>query len=351
MLDTARLRPTLHMCRHALLPVTALATLSTSSNLAAQNALAPKWTDPSPHHVRFIPVAHNVRLEVLDWGGNGPPLVFLTGLGDAAHVFDDFALRFRDAFHVYGITRRGFGASSRPDSGYDAATRAHDIVTVLDSLHIHRAALVGHSIAGDELSKVGETYPSRVRALIYLDAYDYGPTRIAELGEVKMPASMVFPPPMTSADSASPSAVTAYYSRLVGGKYPEAEVRTEVTFDSDGRLKGDAPSAQVVPKVSAGTEPSAFARITAPALGVFAVKDRPPAWFRDAYAGLDSAARSQADRYRAHMMAWNKEGRDRFRAELVHGTVIELHGADHYVYLTNPDQVERAMRDFIAQLR
>jgi pimeloyl-ACP methyl ester carboxylesterase len=351
MLCAACLRRTLHLCRPALVLLTALMTMSASSNLAAQNAPAPTWTDPSPHHVRYIPVAHNVRLEVLDWGGTGAPLVFLTGLGDAAHVFDDFALRFRDGFHVYAITRRGFGASSRPDSGYDAATRARDIVTVLDSLHIRRATLVGHSIAGDELSKLGATYPSRVRALVYLDAYDYGPKRIAALGEVPMPASMVFPPPMTRADSASPSAVTAFYSRLVGGKYPEAEVRTEVIFDSDGHLAGDAPSAQVVPQVRAGTEPSAFARITAPALGVFAVMDSPPAWFRDAYAGLDSAARLQADRYLAHLMAWNKEGRDRFRADLVHGTVIELHGADHYVFLTNPDQVERAMRDFITQLR
>ena len=41
--------------------------------------------DPSPHKVKFVTVAPGVKLEVLDWGGNGPPLVFLAGLGFTAH--------------------------------------------------------------------------------------------------------------------------------------------------------------------------------------------------------------------------------------------------------------------------
>ncbi len=80
--------------------------------------------NPSPHHISQIAVSPGVRLEVLDWGGTGEPMVFLPGLGYTAHVYDDFALRFRDRYHVYGITPRGFGASSRPDSGYDSASRA-----------------------------------------------------------------------------------------------------------------------------------------------------------------------------------------------------------------------------------
>src|ERR1700712_2455243 len=65
-----------------------------------------------PPSVRMTRIAANVNLEVLDWGGRGTPLVFLAGLGNTAHVFDDFAPQFTDGFHVVGITRRGFGASS-----------------------------------------------------------------------------------------------------------------------------------------------------------------------------------------------------------------------------------------------
>src|SRR5215469_8252284 len=33
------------------------------------------WPDPSPHAIRFVTVDQGVRLEVLDWGGQGKPVV------------------------------------------------------------------------------------------------------------------------------------------------------------------------------------------------------------------------------------------------------------------------------------
>ena len=47
-----------------------------------------EWTDPVRHSVQFTTVDYGVRLEILDWGGAGPPLVLLAGLGNSAHVFD-----------------------------------------------------------------------------------------------------------------------------------------------------------------------------------------------------------------------------------------------------------------------
>src|SRR5215203_1637149 len=69
------------------------------------------WKDPSSRVGRFVTVSDDVRLEVLDWGGSGRPLVLLPGGGDTAHVFDEFASKLTADFHVYGITRRGFGES------------------------------------------------------------------------------------------------------------------------------------------------------------------------------------------------------------------------------------------------
>ena len=70
--------------------------------------------DKSPHTVQFITVENNGKLEVLDSGGSGRPVVLLTGLGNDAHVYDPFAPKLTGAYHVYGITRRGFGRSSVP---------------------------------------------------------------------------------------------------------------------------------------------------------------------------------------------------------------------------------------------
>jgi non-heme chloroperoxidase len=90
------------------------------------------WRDPSPHIVRFVSVEKQVKLEVLDWGGLGPPLVLLAGGGDTAHVFDDFAPRLTAANHVYGITRRGFGRSDYATTPANAADRlGEDVLAVL----------------------------------------------------------------------------------------------------------------------------------------------------------------------------------------------------------------------------
>jgi len=130
--------------------------------------------DRSPHPVKFITVDNNVKLEVLDWGGSGRPLVLLAGLGSTAHVFDTFALKLTGICHVYGITRRGYGESAVPDSGYSADRLGDDVREVLDALKLDHPILVGHSIAGEELSSVGSRYPKRIAGLVYMDAaYGY----------------------------------------------------------------------------------------------------------------------------------------------------------------------------------
>jgi pimeloyl-ACP methyl ester carboxylesterase len=133
-----------------------------------------EWVlDPSPHKTQFVTVQQGVKLEVLDWGGNGPPLIFLSGLGGTGHSFDRFAEQFTGRHHVYAITRRGFGLSSSPpdtDANYDADRLGDDVLTVIDALHIEKPVLAGHSIAGEELSSVGTRHAEKVAGLIYLDA-------------------------------------------------------------------------------------------------------------------------------------------------------------------------------------
>jgi hypothetical protein len=54
---------------------------------------------------QFITVESGVKLEVLDWGGPGRPVVLLAGSGNDAHVFDTFATKLIRKYHAYGITR------------------------------------------------------------------------------------------------------------------------------------------------------------------------------------------------------------------------------------------------------
>src|SRR5438445_13505339 len=102
--------------------------------LAQAPVTAQQWRDPSPHRVRFITVEENVQLEVLDWGGSGRALVLLAGLGNTAHVYDEFAPKLADACHIYGINRRGHGSSSHPQSGYTSARLEEDVRSVLEAV-------------------------------------------------------------------------------------------------------------------------------------------------------------------------------------------------------------------------
>ncbi len=100
----------------------------------------------------------------------GEPILLLAGFRDNAHVFDDFAPRFTDRFRVLGLTRRGFGESETPAGGYDTDTRVEDVRQFLDAKRIGTASLIGHSMAGEEMTAFAARYPERTEKLVYLDA-------------------------------------------------------------------------------------------------------------------------------------------------------------------------------------
>src|SRR6266478_9420649 len=97
-----------------------------ASTPEAQNSGS--WHDLSNHQVRLVTVEDGVQLEVLDWGGSGRLVVLLAGSGNTAHVFDEFAPKLASSYHVYGITRRGYGISTHPDSGYSEQRLAEDVL-------------------------------------------------------------------------------------------------------------------------------------------------------------------------------------------------------------------------------
>jgi non-heme chloroperoxidase len=319
---------------------TALLAFTPPYSMALSDTLPP-WHDPSPHREIHIRVGNAVQLEVLDWGGSGPPLVFLAGLQDVAHGFDDFAPEFTGDHHVLAITRRGYGASSQPRSGYDLAGRVADLRAVLDSLGLPRVALVGHSIAGDELTAFAGAYPTRVISLVYLDAaYDHSSLREL-LGEY--PA----PPPMLARDSASPRAVQTYLQRVFGMHIPEAQLRAIGRYDSAGRLVADVTPATIDSLILIGCGHPNYAAVRAPALVINAVIDSVGQVF-PYWPTLDSTQLDRARRFTAALQRWSAAERARSRRELPSAQVLELHGANHYVFDSNRTKVIRWMRAFLA---
>jgi non-heme chloroperoxidase len=307
------------------------------------------WKDPSPHITRFVSVDKNVRLEVLDWGGSGRPIVLLAGGGNTAHVFDDFASRLTARYHVYGITRRGFGAS-----GYSATENAadrleHDVLAVLDSLKLNRPILVGHSIAGEELSSVANSHPNRVASLVYLDAayayaFDNGKgASMKEIQDLHAPQ----PPPPREADLASFSALQKYYDRVNGFQFPEAELRQQRDSTPDGRVGNQRvfPGSAMLMTLMMGVK--RYTEIPVPALVIFANPHSLGTWVDD---DTDRSVRAAAKAYSKALAALTAMQTKAVENGVPTAQVITLPGANHYVFLSNEADVLRDMSAFLAGL-
>lgn len=318
---------------HFLVVILSAATQSTSAQVTRH--------DPTSPPIRLVHVAPNVQLEVLDWGGHGRPLIFLAGSGNTAHVFDDFAPQFTDGFHVLGITRRGFGASSGtlPPSNVD--TLVLDIRSILDSLGFASVVLVGHSFAGEEMTRFAELNPARCAGLIYMDAaYDRTVLPII-LKATPQPAT----PPMRAADSASPDALRAGIARTAGVTVPKSEILATSRFDASGRLVRSVTPDSVEGRVWEAIKTPRYDRVQCPSLGIYAVADS-AVDLMPYYTQLDSAGRAQADAFLRPVKEFVARSETLF-SQSGRNEVVELHRSKHYVFLDRPTEVASAIRRFL----
>ena len=114
------------------------------------------------------------RLRLID-SGNGTPVVFIHGFGASIYGWRyQLPPTVTAGYRVVAFDNRGFGFSDKPAHGYTNAAYAHLVVSLLDSLGIASAVLVGHSMGGAIAAEVALTYPDRVRGLVLIDAAGYG---------------------------------------------------------------------------------------------------------------------------------------------------------------------------------
>jgi pimeloyl-ACP methyl ester carboxylesterase len=327
--------------------VTALTALTGWAN-SLQAQQIPRWQDPSPHKVEFVTVEENVRLEVLDWGGSGPSVVLLPGGGNTAHVFDGFAPKLAVRYHVYGITRRGFGASSVPASGYDADRLGDDVLAVLDSLKLKRPVLVGHSLGGEELSSIGSRYSQHIAGLVYLDAgyqYAFDNGKGGTLDELQKSANpLPQPPTPNESDLATFGSLQAWFARINGVTLPEAEFRQGWDSIPDGRVgkRHNSPMASIMKGVKKYTD------IPVPALVIFAVPHDQGPWIKN---HPDAAVREAAKARSAEEVVLVEKQAKAFENGVPSAHVVRLPGAHHYVFLSNEADVLREIHAFVTTLR
>jgi len=282
-------------------------------------------SDKSPHKSAFV-TTNGIKMNYLDWGGTGDVVILLAGLGNDAHVFDEIAPQLTDRFHVIGLTRRGFGETERPAAGYDTATRVEDIRAFMDTMKLTRVHLVGHSLAGDEMTQFATLYPQRVIKMVYLDAaYD----RTKNFSCVN--------------DIPGGGGMTPAFMRIIG----EA-------LNCPGWEKivaPDLPPTDVV-NVDVSTMRAAmqfhpdYTKIQAPSLAIYADADLPPTAGK-----LDEATQKKLEAWwKAKQGPIARASIEQFRKQMKNGQVVEIKGATHYVFVgPYKDQVVKLTKDFLAK--
>lgn len=312
-------------------------------------ALAPgaraqdNWTDRSPHQIKFITV-NGVRLHYLDWGGKEETILFLHGLGDTAHIFDDVAPKFTNQFRVFGLTCRGHGQSEKPETGYDTGTLVEDVRQFLDALKIKRVILVGHSWAGDQLTRFAGEHPDRVVKLVYLDAAHDRAT-LPEVHKQRPPALSP-----TKADLESLDSFRQWVSRMsFWSDAWEANLREMMVFSADGKILKEAKPGRATRLLMQGTIESRpdYTKIRSPALNIAVVgfSSRVSDFFKT----LPDSTRAKAEDSLSRVAQFQQQQIDRFRKEIPNGRVIVFTNTDHHCFIEREDEVLREMREFLAK--
>ena len=311
-------------------------------------------TDPSSHTVQFVTVEPGVKLEVLNWGGTGRPLVFLAGLGNTAHVFDNFAPKLTGKYHVYGITRRGFGESSYPTpsgNNYSSDRLGDDVLAVIAALHLNKPVLVGHSIAGEEMSSIGSRHPEKVSGLMYLDsggAYAFYDRARGDLQldmiDTRDKIDQLLP---SGGDPSGPmqatEALLASLPQLEKDLQKQLKLQQAISPPTSNPSQGPSPqptSASAFSAIFSGERK--YTEIKVPCLAIFAVPHDPNAIFpSDA---PHHAAAVAADLERSTNLS------NAFETGVPSAHVVRLHNATHYVFNSNEAEVLRTMNDFLNKL-
>jgi pimeloyl-ACP methyl ester carboxylesterase len=310
---------------------------------AARSSLVPDL----PGVRRAFVTAGGARLQYLDFGGSGEPVVLLAGLGNTSWIWSDFGPRLaREGFRVVALTRRAHGESEAPGSGYHLDGLAADVVAFMDSLGFRRAHLVGHSLAGAELTRVAARYPDRVLRLVYVDAaYD----RAAQQRRDTVAEPPRLAPPITAADRASPAAYLAYQRRArldlarSWGPAVERDYLASLAVDSTGAVRWRHPLARYGEMMQgASLAAPEYGSVRAPALALYATVPQailPP--------GATEEQRAQLDRFqRENHAPWVAESVAQFRSGMKLGRVEHVAGV-HHLFLDRPEETLRAVRDFL----
>lgn len=307
--------------------------------------------DTSPHKSDFRNV-NSIRLHYLDWGGDGPVLLFLTGLGNNAHIYDKFAPRFTDKFHVIALTRRGHGDSDYPEAGYDADTLTEDVQQFMDSLKIDKVILAGHSMANVELCHFAALHPERIIKLIFLDAaYDSSLPASKAMME-KNPLSNIKIPGANEDQYSIDDFVAALKMNYpswaaIWGEVLDEEVLHNIKQSPDGKIVDRMPDSvrKALYKTLMNDYQPEYSQIQSPVLSIYAIKDGDD--FLSSEYMTDEQKEQVVEFFDKVRPPLQRELIAQFQRDIPHARIVEIPKGHHYCFIKQENVVFDEMRKFL----
>ena len=293
-----------------------------------------------------------IRLHYLDWGSHGPVLLFLAGMGCSAHIFERFAPRFRDRFHVLALTRRGHGDSDYPETGYDADTLTNDVLQFMNALEIDRAILAGHSLAYIELCHLAALHPERVLKLVFLDAaYDNTTPEFKTVMEKNPLWNIISPWP--DEDHYAVEDYAATLKRVYPALAPiwdviEGDIRHTVKKTPKGQVVDKMSDAitQALNDTIASYVPE-YSSIRAPVLSIYAIRDGTD------YLSSDYMTEEQKaqviDYFNTALLSSARNSIEQFRRKAPHAKIVVIPSGHHYCFIKHEELVFNEMIQFLLE--
>jgi pimeloyl-ACP methyl ester carboxylesterase len=259
-------------------------------------------------------VVNDLRLRLLDWGGEGrPPLLLLHGFTGHAHAWDTLSIALQQHFHVYALDQRGHGDSD-PADVYNPVVAYDDLTGVVDQLGLASLVLVGLSMGGRNGMYFAPKQPARVQKLVVVDI---GPEISAK----------------ASAPSAGP---------------PEPETWESIEQAAQHLLRGNPfPGIHyyrwVVSHSLRTREDGALVWKWHPS-----VKTRRSTGDVDWWATVRAIPAPTLVLRGEHSTVLDRDVAERMAKELPHGRFVEIPRAVHTLHEDNPDAVLAALKEFLA---
>lgn len=147
---------------------------------------------------KSILLSTGIQLEYAEQGDeNGIPVILLHGYTDSWHSYEMVLPHLSNDIHVYAVSLRGHGNSSKPASSYLPVDFANDLADFIQQLKIGPVVIVGHSMGSTIAQCFAINYPGLVKGLVLAGAFaDYNKPAVTEfqnlVSQLKEPVDSAF---------------------------------------------------------------------------------------------------------------------------------------------------------------